>query len=83
MKKGTKVSLYIKAGTGDRVWVKNYRKRPEIWEPGEVYNVEATIRKDLSAHVSYRVRLDRESWSPKYGGSYNPIFVTVGDDGIQ
>lgn len=75
---------------GERVIVKNYRRKYDQWEPGVVYDTEANWynaeRAEESGRpcsYSYRVRLDRMA-PQKHNRSYrDPLFVHVGDDGIK
>jgi len=77
----TTVSITFQAEVGDHVEVQNYRCRPARWETGIVDHVEGNSFRAGKFSLSYRVRLDRET-KPNWKGESNPIFVTVGDDGI-
>ncbi len=46
---------------GDRVAVENYRKRPAVWEAGEVLSTEVSWRDPDRYRISYRVKLDRKT----------------------
>ena len=76
------VTVYLRAKVGDRVYVENYRMNPSQWEPGEVVDVDVSVNRDLRTDASYRVMLDRESKSKRFGGGMR-IFLTVGDHSIE
>lgn len=82
MKNGDyEITTYLRAKVGDRVYAKNYRMKPSQWEPGEVVDVDVSVNRDLRTDASYRVMLDRESKSQRFGGGMR-IFITVGDHSI-
>lgn len=53
---------------GDRVNVLNYRKKPQVFEPGEIHFVNATLQSDGSHILHFDVLLDRRV----KGGRKNP-----------
>lgn len=67
--------VMVCAEVGDRVLVKNYRRRPPVWEIGKVEYVDASIDKKR-IHVSYTVMLDRRT-------DNGPIRLYVGSDSIK
>ncbi len=50
---------------GDMVAVKNYRKRPPVWENGRVLRAETDWRAPDICRVSYEILLDRKSLNGK------------------
>jgi hypothetical protein len=70
------INVNIKALFGDKVMVKNYRAKGDLWETGEVISVKCFIRKDKTYRMQYRVVLERRA---KKGC----VFLTVGDDKIN
>lgn len=80
------VSVTLKAMEDDRVTAKNNRiKNRYNWEEGLVHSVSVGIRKDGGYHTQYNVLLDRKTTgrSRMFPDGGAPIFVTVGDNGIQ
>lgn len=62
---------------GDKLAVRNYRRRPPVWEYGEVLEAKTGWRSQNEGRVSYRVQLERRSQS----GSR--LFLYVGADHVR
>lgn len=75
------IPVKIKLLPKSRCIVRNYRRKHDQWEPGEVQNVEAGFNASGGYRVSYRVMLDRTVLHKRGYETY--LFVTVGDDAIQ
>ena len=80
-----KITIEPKALTNHKCMALNYKKRPARWEEGTVRGVEVGVSSDGSYSISYRVLLDRRTTgrSRMFRDGGAPIFITVGDDGIQ
>lgn len=65
--------------------VRNYRCKPAKWEEGLVTRVSAGFDKGGKYYVTYDVLLERttEGRSKMYPDGGAPIFLYVGDDGIE
>lgn len=81
MKRPTKITFNIVAKIGDKVLVKNYRRKNDQWEDGEVVGVTAYLNQDnRSTNINYEVLLDRRTWNRR--GWENYIRITVGAEDI-
>ncbi len=67
-----------KAAYGEVVQVLNYRCRPAQWEEGVVWSLEYRAIHGPGFSWSYTVYTTRRA-----GGAFNPIRLSVGDDGIR
>ncbi len=78
------IKVKVKALTGDKCNVVNYKSRYNTVETGTVMDVSVGINKDGSYRVAYRVLLDRKTTGRsrmfREGGA--PLFLHVGDDKI-
>lgn len=80
-----KVLIKLKACVGETVVVNNYRMKEDVWEEGEVKEVNVGINKNLAYKVQYSVLLHRRSLSKKrmYKDGGRPILLVVGDDKLK
>jgi len=72
-----KREIELRADIGDRVMVRNYRKRSGQWEPGLVMRVTSYWGRGGSVTHSYDCRLDRMSTAG------NPVQLAVGGDDVR
>lgn len=80
---------------GDRVWVLNYRRRPEQWETGEIsdvyYRPERSYERangngkyTIAAKWTYEIWIERASWQDGYGRRHGgPYRIQVGQEKVR
>ncbi len=74
----------VKVKEGGRCWVRNRRRKGNIWEVGWVKIVTATIYNDNSYRLSYYVKLVRVSEPRRRNGhKINDLYLTVSHRDIE
>lgn len=74
-----KIECEVKFLPGQKCEALNYRKRPAVWEPGEVCLVKIGVDRNGDATALYDVLLDRKTGMQ----SWNRIKLHVRDKGIR
>jgi hypothetical protein len=77
---GHEITISPKFLPGEKCEVLNYRKRPAVWERGEVLKTNASLYPE-SFYISYDVWLDRTT-TDRYGFSHR-LRLSVGDKEIR